>query len=166
MCTTCRTTHKQSVARLSCASGRGHVGTCPHIRHKCSDTAGLSSAGAHEFTPEKAADAHCPFVTRQRVERGVGWVEGISMDRIPRVIEVSRTRARTRQSLAASQTVLIASQPHRNTYAPCTDANMQYRPQKQEAPYYDQRRSLAWTGAAISLPGGGVRSSAHGSSSL
>ena len=52
-------------------------------------TAGLSSAGAHEFTSNKAADAHCATVTRQRVERGVGWVKRISMDRIPRVTEVS-----------------------------------------------------------------------------
>ena len=74
----CRNKHKQSVGGLSCASGRGHVGN----QHMRTDTAGLSSAGAHEFTGNKASDAHCPFVTRQRVERGVGWVEGISMDRI------------------------------------------------------------------------------------
>ena len=63
--------------------------TCLHMRHTHTDTAGLSSAGAHELMANTAADAHCPFVTRQRVERGVGWVEGTSMDRIPRVTEVS-----------------------------------------------------------------------------
>ena len=63
--------------------------TYPHVRHMCTDTAGLSSAGAHEFTFNKAADAHCPIVTRQRVERGVGWVEGISTDRIPRACDRS-----------------------------------------------------------------------------
>ena len=52
-------------------------------------TAGLSSAGAHELTSNKAADAHCPIVTRQRVERGVGWVEGISIDSFLPVTEVS-----------------------------------------------------------------------------
>ena len=49
------------------------------------DVTGLSSAGAHKFA-RKAADAHCPFVTLQRVEHGVGWVEGICIDRITRVL--------------------------------------------------------------------------------
>ena len=92
MCTLSRNQHKQCVGRLSCASGRGHVGTCPHIRHMRTDTAGLSSAGAHEVAFNKSADAHCPFATWQRVGRGVGWVtwvEGISMDRIQRMTEVS-----------------------------------------------------------------------------
>ena len=46
------------------------------------DTTGLSSAGAHGFMSNKASGAQCPFVTRQGVERGFGWVEGISMDSI------------------------------------------------------------------------------------
>ena len=79
MCTLCRSKHKQSVGGLSCASGRGRVGTCLLNQHMRTDTAGLSSAGTHAFTSIKAAGAHCPTVTQQRVERGVGWVEGISI---------------------------------------------------------------------------------------
>ena len=45
-----------------------------HIRHVRTDSAGLSSAGAHEFTFSKAGDARCPYVIWQRVERA-GWVE-------------------------------------------------------------------------------------------
>ena len=75
MCILCCSKHKQSVVGVMCASWRGRVGTCPPIRHMRTDVAGLSSAGAHVFTFNKAADAHSPFVTRQRVEHGVGRVE-------------------------------------------------------------------------------------------
>ena len=40
------------------------------------DMAGLSSASEHEFMSNQAANAHCTFVTWQRVGRGVGWVKG------------------------------------------------------------------------------------------
>ena len=34
MCTSCRNKHKESMGGLSCASGRGHVGTCsPNTTH-------------------------------------------------------------------------------------------------------------------------------------
>ena len=71
--------------RLGGSSGPPKLrGREPHVPtfDTRTDTAGLSSAGAHDFTSNKAADAQCPFVTWQKVERGVGLVEGVSMDKI------------------------------------------------------------------------------------
>ena len=76
----CRNKHKQSMGGPIGASWRGHVA---HIRHTRTDLAGLSPAVRHEFTSNKAADARCPYTSWQRVERGVGWFEGVSMVRFP-----------------------------------------------------------------------------------
>ena len=82
----CRNKHKQSgggpISPI-CASWRGHISTCPHDRHLHTRTVGLSSAAAHSFM--LTADARFPHITWQRIRRGVSWVEGISVDGIPRV---------------------------------------------------------------------------------
>ena len=62
---------------------------CPTCDKMRTDMAAHSSAGAHAFKFNKAADAHSPYITWQRLPWGVVWVEGNSMDRIPPVTEVS-----------------------------------------------------------------------------
>ena len=65
------------------------------------DTCSLTRLGSQALVrTNKTAGAHCPFVTRQRVERGAGWVEG-TMDRIPRVTAVSEQEDRQWHSVIA-----------------------------------------------------------------
>ena len=91
ICTLCRNKHNKSVGGLICASWRGHVGTCPHMRHIRTDMAGLSSAGAYESMFNKAADARCPYIKWQRVQ-GIGLGRGVSVNtNNHRVTEVLRT---------------------------------------------------------------------------
>mgnify|MGYP001806623555 CR=1 FL=1 len=63
VCTLCRDSTNKAVGVQTlvqtCVFCRGHL-HCPHIRHVRTNIAGLSSPGAHAFTPNKAADAHCP----------------------------------------------------------------------------------------------------------
>ena len=81
--------------------------TLPHIRHMRTDTAGLSSAGAHEFTSNEA-DAYCPTVTRQRVERGVGYIEGMSMDpACARSLRTTTQRDSARQEESIETTLVL-----------------------------------------------------------
>ena len=67
------------------------VGTCPQLR--TFNTCALTWRGSQALVRTNCHGCRCALfinhITWQRVEQGMGWVGGMSINRIPRVTEVS-----------------------------------------------------------------------------